>query len=203
MPPASPSVLSERPLQPLDYATPALARGVGSNFRPVALLFALFGIAANGALVGLIVPQMHRAAWAHHDLTQNPRAYGREIAPATIASLRQPLRLWASAGVLIAAAAFGLLLAINLLRAAIQIGRDPGRASHRLRMYVRWKPLGAAATALAFLWFGAENHAFWVAATRHWPVGSSAAPYLPSAILFGCAYLPAWSLRNCPDGRTG
>jgi hypothetical protein len=138
---------------------------------------------------------MHRAAWAHHDLVRDPRAYGREIAPATIAAIRRPVRLWASAALLIAAAAFGLLLAINLMCAAIQMGRDAARASYRLRAYSRLKPLGAAATALAFFWFGAEDHGFWVAATRHWPLGSSAAPYLNSAILFGCAWLPAWWVR--------
>ena len=127
---------------------------------------------------------------------QNPRAYGREIAPATIATLRRPVRLWASAGLLVAAAAFGLLLAINLLCAAVRTGSDPTGGSARLRTYARWKPVGAAATAAAFLWFGAESHAFWVAATRHWPVGNSAAPFLSSAVLFGCAWLPAWWVRR-------
>ena len=193
--------MSARALQPLDYAT--LARGVASHFRPLAHLFALLGIAANIGLVWLIVPQMNRAAWAHHDLMQNPRAYGREIAPATIATLRQPVRLWASAALLITAAAFGLLLAINLMCAAIQMGRDATREPHRLRAYARFKPVGAAATALSFLWFGAENHSFWVAATRHWPVGSSEAPYLSTAILFGCAWLPAWWARKYGGAAAG
>jgi hypothetical protein len=193
--------MPERALQPLDYATPA--RDAASHFRPLAILFALLGIAANVALVWLTVPQTHRAAWVHHDLMQNPLAYGREIAPATIATLRQPVRLWASAGLLISAAGFGLLLAINLLCAAVQMERDATRGCRRVRAYARLKPFGAAATALAFLWFGAENHAFWVAATRHWPVGSSEAPYLGTAILFGCAWLPAWWVRNRGSAAAG
>jgi hypothetical protein len=136
----SDEAMSEQVLQPLDYATPAPSRGVGSHFRPLAVLFALLGITANLALVWLIVPQMHRAAWVHHDLMQNPRAYGREIAPATIAALRQPVRLWASGVILIAAAAFGLLMAINLMCAAIRMGKSAARPFHRLRAYARLKP---------------------------------------------------------------
>jgi hypothetical protein len=195
--------MSERVLQPLDYAAPMATPGVVPQFPATAFLFAILGIAANAALVALTVPHMHRAAWAYHDLMQNPRAYGREIAPATIATLRQPIRLWASQGLLIAAASFGLLLGINLLCATVQMHRNPTRASHRLRVYGRLKPIGAAVTALAFLWSGAENHAFWVAATRHWPVGSSEAPYVSSAILFGCAWLPAWWVRNRGGAAAG
>ena len=195
--------MSERAAQPLDYATPAPAPGVVTNFRPVAFAFALLGIVFNVALVALAVPAAHRAAWAYHDLVKDPRAYGREIAPATIATLRRPVRLWASEVAMVAAAAFGLLLAINLLCAAVQVRRNPERAARRLRFYGRLKPIGAAATALAFLWSGAESHAFWVAATRHWPLGSSEAPYISSAVLFACAWLPSWWVRNRSGAATG
>jgi hypothetical protein len=57
----------QRVLQPLDYPTTPTG-AVTSQSRPLAVLFALFGIAANVALVWLIISQMHRAAWAHHDL---------------------------------------------------------------------------------------------------------------------------------------
>ena len=37
---------------------------------------------------GCVWTVLHRSAWAYHDLTQNPHAYGRDVGPTTIALLR-------------------------------------------------------------------------------------------------------------------
>lgn len=189
------STVSDRVPQLLDYAAPMVAAGAVPQFRAVAFLFALLGIAFNIALIAVDVPVMHWKAWAYHDLMQDPRAFGREIDPATIATLRTPIRLWASEGLKVAAASFGLLLAIDLLCATLLMRRNPPRALHRLRVYGRWKPIGAVVTAVAFFWSSSESLWFLVAATRHWPL-SSGPPYFTSIILLFCAWLPAWWVRK-------
>lgn len=192
--------MPERVIQPLDYARPGLPRGDGWNFGRLWLIFAVLGIAANVGLVWNVVTGLHEASWAYHDLLQNSRAFGREIDPARIAMLRRPVGLWVSAGVLAATATFGLLLAINLLCAVIQRWRNTISTFDRLRVYARWKPIGAVGTTLALLWFGNENFTFWVTATNHWPIGSGdLIQYLPFVIFFGCAWLPAWWARKHVD----
>src|SRR5688500_16732382 len=72
----------------LDYAAPTVKGGRRPYFRTGLFVFAAVGVFANLAFIALTTQQLHQAQWVHHDLMQNPRAYGREIDPATIASLR-------------------------------------------------------------------------------------------------------------------
>jgi hypothetical protein len=50
---------------------------------------------------------------------------------------------------------------------------------------------GAVMTAVTLFWAASEQHEFWVAATRHVPVGSIP-PYPEAFALFACAFFPAW-----------
>lgn len=188
-------VLPQRIVHPLQYASPPAAPGDMRTFRVVALLFALLGILANLGLIAASVRSVHSASVAYQELTRNPRAYGRDIAPSTIATLRVPVRLWASQAMLIVAATLGLLLAISLLFATVQLHQNLLASSRYLSLYTRLKPFGAAASTAAFFWFGYEDLLFWVTASRHWPVGAGP-PVFFSSVLFACALIPWWWVRS-------
>jgi hypothetical protein len=79
---------------------------------------------------------------------------------------------WTSFGAFGIASTFGLLLAVNLLVAAIAMDRNEAAADRRLTLYRRWKPVGVVLTVVASIWSGNVNHDYWVAATRHIPLGS-------------------------------
>jgi hypothetical protein len=155
------------------------------------VLFAAAGILANLAFIALLTEQLHEAQWVYHDLMQNPRAYGREIDALTIASLRDLRPIWIAFGALALALMFGLLLAVNLLVAAIRLGRKDALADRRLARYRRWKPLGTLLTVVALLWAGNLDNNYWVAATRHIPLGSHP-PIMETTVLVLCALLPWW-----------
>jgi hypothetical protein len=156
------------------------------------MLFAAGGILANLAFIALLTQQLHQAHWVYHDLMQNPRAYGREIDPVTIASLRELRGIWMAFGAFAVASTFGLLLAVNLLIAASLLDRKEASADRRLMLHRRWKPLGVVLTVVALIWAGNENHNYWVTATRHIPVGSGGPPIVSTTILAVCALLPWW-----------
>jgi len=176
----------------LDYASARVRRGGRPHFRNILRLFAAGGILANLGFIALLTQQLHQAQWVYHDLMQNPRAYGREIVPATIASLRDIRLMWTAFGVFGIASAFGLLLAVSLLIAACTMDRNGAAADRRLTQYRRWKPLGILLTVVATIWAGNLNYNYWVAATRHIPVGSGGPPIVSTTILVVCAMLPWW-----------
>jgi len=186
--------------QHLDYASPRVTRGGRPYSRIVLALFAAVGILANAGFIALLMEQLHRKSWIYHDLMQNPKAFGREIDPATFASLRDLRPIWIASGAAGVACAFGLLLAVNLLVAASQFDRKPASADRRLARYRRWKPLGIVVTAVALNWAANVNHNYWVAATRHVPVGSGP-PIVQTAILVLCALLPWWWVGRRSAGR--
>jgi hypothetical protein len=169
------------------------------TFKAVSALLAALGLVANVGFVYLAIDALHRAHWAYRDLMRSPRAYGREIAPATIASLQEPRALWVGSGAFILASIFGLALALHLLRSLWQLGRSPERGRAGIAQYRRIKPIGAAATALAFFAFASANHSFWVAATRHVAIGSGP-PVIETAILAVCGLLPWWWVgKHCVE----
>lgn len=175
----------------LDYASPRVTRGGRPYFRTLLVLFGAGGIFVNLAFIALLTQQLHQAQWVYHDLMQNPRAYGREIDSVTIASLRDLRTIWIAFCAFGIASAFGLLLAVELLVAASLIDRRPASADRRLTHYRRWKPPGIVFTVVALLWAGNVIHHYWVAATRHIPVGSGP-PVIETAVLVLCASLPWW-----------
>jgi hypothetical protein len=177
--------------QPLDYASPRIKRGGRPGFRAALALFAAGGILANLGFIAVLTQQLHQALWIYHDLMQNPRAYGREIDPAIIASLRDTRPLWIAFGAFFIAAAFGLMLAANLLVAATVLDRNEASGDRRLMRYRRWKPAGIAITVVALFWADNVNSNYWVAATRHIPIGSGP-PIITAAVLVLCALLPWW-----------
>jgi hypothetical protein len=187
--------------QSLDYASPRIKRGGRPGFRTALTLFAAGGILANLGFIALLTQQLHQALWVYHDLIQNPRAYGREIDPMTIASLRDVRPICISFGAFGIASTFGLLLAVNLLVAANMMDRNALAADRRLTQYRRWKPLGIALTVVASIWAGNVNHEYWVAATRHIPVGSGGPPIVSTTILVVCAMLPWWWIGNRFSGE--
>jgi len=174
----------------LDYASPQTK---GDSLRIVIdlFVFAAIGFAANLGFIALSIWVLHRSAWAYHDLTQNPHAYGRDVGPTTIALLRRPLTLWISVLVFALAAAFGALLARHLFIAAIQRHSRSAQSLRRFQEYRFWKPIGTFVTAAAFYWSTAEDNHFWNAATRHIPIGSGP-PVLSTIMLIICGLLPAW-----------
>jgi len=188
--------------QPLDYASPQINRGGRGGFRAALTLFAAGGILANLGFIGLVTQQLHHAQWVYHDLMQNPRAYGREIDPVTIASLRDVRPFWTSFGAFGVASTFGLMLAVNLLVAASMIDRNAPAAGRRLTKYRRWKPLGIALTTVTSIWAGHVNYHFWVTATRHIPLGSGGPPIVSTTILVVCAVLPWWWIGKRFSGET-
>lgn len=190
------------PPRQLDYASSHTATGGRRLFRTALASFAVAGILANLAFIYFVIVSLHEAHWAYRSLMQNPTAHNREIDPITIASLRQPWDLWAASEALVLASAVGFLLAIHLLVLVTQISRRPERALVRANQYRRWKPVGATLTAATLYWFLSENSGFWVAATRHLPVGSRP-PYLEAGLVAACALIPWWWLRHRSDGRSG
>lgn len=186
---------------PLDYAGTRTRSGGRRYFTSVLGVFAVCGIVANAGFVYGTVEALHRAHWAYRDLRRDPRAHimSREIDPVTIDSLRQPWGLWCAAGALALASTFGLLLAVHLLRSIWQLDRSQESGWRRIARYRKYKPIGVAATAVAFLWFGMANHVFWVKATRHVSVGSGP-PLLETIILVICGMLPCWWIER-PSGR--
>ena len=188
--------------QPLDYASPRTKRGGQPYFRTTLTLFAAGGILANLAFIALDTQQLYQSKWVYHDLMQNSRAYGREIDHVTIASLRDLRPMWTAFGASGIASAFGLLLAINLLVAASLVDRNEASANRRLTQYRRWKPLGIVITVLAMLWAGNVNHNYWVAATRHIPLGSGDPPIVSTTVFVVCALLPWWWIGKRFHGQT-
>jgi hypothetical protein len=177
-------------IQPLDYAPPRSVNHFGVSVT-LLVLFGACGLAMNLLFVTFTMQGLHRAHWVHHDLMQNPRAYGREIAPQTIATLRRPYALWASHGGMIVASSFGMLLAINLLVCAAQVRRRFAQSVHRIQWYIARKAIGAAITSAVYFWSGSASWEFWVAATRHIPLGSGP-PLISTALLLLCALIPWW-----------
>ncbi|MDQ3440953.1 MAG: hypothetical protein M3478_11460 [Planctomycetota bacterium] len=179
----------------LDYAAAATA-GIGRiHFALGACFFGLLGLAANAALIALVVSSLQQTAEAHPALLRNPRAFGREIDPTTIAALRQPVGLWVADAALILAATFGLLLAMCLIAAAVHARRDPSAAARYVERYTRWKPVAAAATAITLFWSDCATQSFWNMASRHISVGSGP-PFVATAIIFLCAMVPHWWVRS-------
>ena len=187
--------MSHESPQTIAYAVPARPGRRAFGFQVVTILLAATGVAANSGFIVLAVDTLHRSAPVHANLVVNPRAYGREIDPRDIESLRRPVRLWASESALIVAAGFGLVLALVLLSGAASLHRDPVKAGRRLAWYGRWKGAGAALTTAAMAWALWESESFWGTATRHTPVGGG--PQACEAVaLFACAMLPVWWVRK-------
>src|SRR5688500_12206453 len=151
--------------QHLDYASPSVAPAGRLYFRTMLGLFAVGGIIANLALIALTAQRLHQAQWVYHDLMQNPRAYGREIDPEVIESLRDLLVIRAAFVALVISSALGLLLAVSLLVAAVLLDRKEASARQRLTWYRRWKPAGIVLTVVTLFWADSANHNYWVAAT--------------------------------------
>ena len=149
----------------------------------------------NVGLIGLSVWEFNRSSWVYHDLMHNRRAFGREIAPEVIVSLRHPYRVWISESVAAVAAGFGALLALNLFIAAKSLRSNSIGARRRFRQYRFWKPLGTLFTAAALYWSATEDSTFWIAATSHIPLGSGP-PILSTAMLIVCGIVPVWWLRR-------
>ncbi|HVT90122.1 MAG TPA: hypothetical protein VHD56_14810 [Tepidisphaeraceae bacterium] len=166
-------------------------------------VLAVFAILANLTFFGVLVQQMHESSWVYHALMQNPRSYGREIDPVTIASLGNRPLYWTAAIVFGSALAFGMFLAIHLLVTVSLVDRNRMAEELRLIQYRRWKPVGIALTWAALTWFGHENFDFWVDATRHIPQGSD--NYIENIIIdaafISLAVLPWWLIgkRTWPE----
>jgi len=169
-------------------------------FRITLALLAVVGILANLAFIALATQQLHQAHWVYHDLMQNPRAYGREIDPVIIATFRDLRPIWIAFAAFRIASSLGLLLAVNLLIAACLMDRKEASAAGRLAQYRRWKPLGTVLTVVTFLWAANVSHNYWVAATRHIPVGSGP-PIIQTALLVMCALLPWWFIGKRLGGQ--
>jgi hypothetical protein len=182
---------------PLAYAPPPVRTGGGPVFRAGLIVFAALGLVANLAVIGLTVRSLHAAHWAYRDLKCDDHAFSRQIAPATIESLRRPVGLWVASGVIGLALTKGMLLAVHLLVAAWQIDRRPAAADRRLDLYRRFKPWGVGMTAVAYLWFSFANMAFWIAATRHSPLGGGP-PIISMLIVIVLALVPCWWIRPRP-----
>ena len=185
-------------LQPLEYAsgrTRTTSRPLPKSMLKIA---AICGAIANTWFIYLVVEALHRAHWAYRDLMLNSRAYGRDVEPETIASLQKPWFLWCSSGVFLVASAFGLLLAIHLLRSTWQIRRIPERGWRGIARYRRFKPFGAIATAFGLFYFASASFDFWVTATRHFPIGGRP-PVIETAVLLLCGFMPWWWIGKRPD----
>lgn len=174
----------------LDYASPSANRWGTPLFRTTLVIFATLGILTNLTIIYGVVSSLHRNARVYDDLTLNPRAYGRLIDPETIAWLGENDSLGLAELALLVAAAFGTLLAVQLMATVVLLDGRPD-SQRRLEQYRRWKSIGAVLTAVAFLWSGTRQHYFWVAATNHVAIGSGP-PVFTTVLLFGCALLPRW-----------
>ena len=181
----------DRSLHPLDYAR---ASSNLAMLTPIGILYAILGIFANIGLILLSIRNVCKAQEAYSILLANPQYYGRLISLATVAELRTPVRLWIASSLLIAASAFGLLLAIHLVLTVARERTAQGFLPAS-GFYARWKLLGASLTATTFFWATFENDQFWMTATRHIPVGS-APPIFSSIVLLLGAILPAVWIRR-------
>jgi hypothetical protein len=190
--------VSQTPAQPLDYASTSIKNGGRWLFKSVLATCALLGATTNLWFVTLTVSALHSAIWAHHDLTQNNRAFGREASPQVIAALAHPTSLHIAAFAFVTASIVGVLLAVELLLMTWQLDRTPDLAAHRATNYHLLKPLGTLFTAVTLFWFFRENQLFWQWATRHIPVGSMP-PYIQAALVLACGMFPWWWLNK---GRT-
>lgn len=185
--------------QTLPYASPSTRSGGVRFFRTVLVVCAVLGLVANGGMVVLALRSMQRAGEGYEQLVQNSRAFGREVNAATIASLKDPVGLTICNGLMVLAAMLGAGLAVHLLIFVRQIGRWPDELATRMRFYRRWKPYAAGFTGLAFFCARVADDWFWVAATRHHPVGSGP-PFVATAVLvFGGMF--AWWWMGKGEGR--
>jgi hypothetical protein len=186
----------------LDYAAVRTKSAGRPFFKSILAVMAVCGIAANTWFVYVTVDALHRAHWAYLDLMRDPRAYGREVSAEMIASLREPYSLWSASGALALASVFGLALAVHLLRSTWLVDRSASRRGHDgMARYRRCKPIGVALTAAAFFWFGSANLSFWVAATRHYPVGGGP-PIIETLMLIAGALLPWWWIGRRPGSKS-
>ena len=190
------SRMTSRIVHRLDYASPGAERGVSSLLRDGLGFSAAIGLLFNFGFIYLYIYSTYPARWAYQDLMQNPKAYGREIAPAIIASLRDPYGLWLSTGAAIVGLAFGMLLALHLLVAVVQMDRRPEASLRRMRQYERWKPIGALITVAALCWAGTESTDFWTRATRHHALGSDELTGIWAVLIAACALEPWWLVRK-------
>lgn len=168
--------------------------------RLILIVFSLFGILANLWIIALLTMGYDQTRWVYHDLRQNPRAFFREIDPVTIASLQDLRPIWFSFSALTLAAGFGLVLALNLLVAAIRLPGHPDSANRRFAQYRRCKPVGILLTLTALFWASYESQCYWDAATRHHPVNGGP-PFITATILALGALIPWWYIgkRNGVD----
>ena len=165
-------------------------------FRCALGLFGTIGLIANTLLIGLATHEVYQDRFVFHTLKQNPRAFTREIDPNVIASLEgPPLPLWISHCVLALCAAFGMMLALELLVIMYRASAGLGVVDSRLSQYSRLKPVGALATAIAFVWAHEESFDFWTAATRHYSVGGSQSLMVGIPLLLA-ALIPWWLVRR-------
>jgi hypothetical protein len=185
----------DRAPTPLEYARPTTRSGGIPHFRGVALTFGLFGVAANLLFIVLAAWCVVRAGDAQAQLRVDPRAFGREVAPETIESLRRPVSLWLSAAAFASASLFGLLLATRLALAVASLDDDAPEFRRRLASYVRWKGAGVAATAATLVWLSLADQAFWEGATRHHPLDNGP-PVLITATVVGYGLLALWWVRR-------
>lgn len=166
-------------------------------FRTVSVMFALFGIAVNIALMATAISNAYDAHGAHQNLQKDAQYYSRprRVAPAP----RRPVRLWAAQAALMMSAGFGFLLAIDLLTATAWLGRKPLESRRGLERYIKWKAVGALATGLLFLWAGTEHYFFWVTATQHAAVGSGPPAMLAALMLTGAILPQRWVQRGLTE----
>ena len=174
----------------LNYASRDSVRPRVGKFVVWLLIFGVLGFIANTGFIYLSVHSVLDSRWVYHDLMQNRKAFGREIDDSVIATLRRPLSLWLSQLAFIAACAWGLYLALGLAVSAVMVARGDERGEPRLRAYAKWKIFGAILTAVTLYWSSVQQLYFWVAATRHWPLGAGP-PYVETVVLFVCAMIPA------------
>ena len=166
-------------------------------FRTASVMFAVFGIAANIALMAMAISNAHDVHIAYRYLQKDPQYYSRpwRVAPAP----RRPVQLLAAQAALMMSTAFGLLLAIDLLTATAWLSRRPLESRRRLNRYIKWKTMGALATGLLFLWAGTEHYFFWVRATQHATVGTGPPVMLAALVLTGAIVPQRWIQRGLAE----
>jgi hypothetical protein len=185
-------------VQALDYASPASVEHARvTRLRFGAWLFACFGVAVALAFAVLAKSMAHWMEIAYPQLSRNPRAFGREVDPQTIASLRHPTALQVAMAACLVLAAARVALAVYL---AIQVGlraADRPEALRRLSRYARYQVVAAIAVAAASFFALGEYNSFVNRATRHHSVGQN--PVFNDAVIaFAFELLPAWWAR-APD----
>jgi hypothetical protein len=187
--------------QVLEYAPPA-AVGRLPLFRTALALFAVCGVLANLALITDSVQWLRFGSRAYRDLSLNPSAYGRLVAPETIASLRNPYWLWGANAAAVAAAMVGIFLASYLFVSLIRWHSAPEAAVRQMQRYRRWKLPAAIATLVTATCAGFANYYLQGAATRHISVGTWD-PWVWPLMLFVGALIPRWWIGKALDGRAG